>query len=77
MEFEKIIPECEHSPVGAVIKNKQFINYLTKSINYIYGVKGTELTFPGPQPVSIERKDFTKLHQYIYFTSVKLDGVRF
>jgi hypothetical protein len=77
MEFEKIIQECDNSPIGAVIKNKQFINYLTKSINFIYGVKGTELTFPGPQPVSIERKDFTKLQQYKYYVSLKLDGVRF
>lgn len=77
MDLESIILNVKNSPMGMPIKNKQFINYLTKSINFNYLVKGHDLTFPAPQPVSIEKKDFTKLKQYKYYTSIKLDGVRF
>lgn len=78
MEFENLIFNHKNSPVGTLIKNKQFINYLTRSINFYYSVKGNnDLTFPAPQPVSIEKKDFEKLQKYKYYTSVKLDGVRF
>lgn len=77
MNLESILPDIDNSPEGVLIKNKQFITYLTKNINLNYGVKGSELTFPAPQPVSIEKKDFSKLEQYIYNISLKLDGVRF
>tara|TARA_B100001093_G_scaffold439719_1_gene439829 strand:+ start:316 stop:1341 length:1026 start_codon:yes stop_codon:yes gene_type:complete len=77
MDLENIILDVSNSPKGYLIKNKQFINYLTKSINIIYGVRGKELIYPAPQPVSIETKDFSKLKQYKYYTSLKLDGIRF
>lgn len=76
-EFENIILEVNNSPKGQLIKNKSFISYLIKTINMHYGVKGNENTFPAPQPVSIEKKDFLKLKDYKYFTSLKLDGYRF
>lgn len=77
MDFESIILNVKNSPIGRLIKNKNFIDYLTKNINYNYNVKSKDLTFPAPQPVSIEKKDFTKLKQYEYYISLKLDGVRF
>lgn len=77
MDLESIILNVNNSPMGTPIQNKPFINYLTKNINFNYGVKGNDLTFPAPQPVSIEKKDFIKLKQYKYYTSLKLDGVRF
>ena len=77
MNLESILPNVKNSPLCSPIKNKQFITYLTKNINFNYGVKGSELTFPAPQPVSIEKKDFSKLEQYLYSVSLKLDGVRF
>ena len=77
MEFENIIFNVDNSPKGSLIKNKQFINYLIRNINLCYTVKGNELVFPAPQPVSIENKDFVKLEKYKYYTSIKLDGVRF
>jgi hypothetical protein len=77
MDLESIISNVNNSPMGIPVKNKQFVKYLTKIINLNYNVKGHELTFPAPQPVSIEKKDFAKLKQYKYFTSLKLDGVRF
>lgn len=77
MELECIVSHDENPLMGYPITNKHFITYLTKNINYNYSVKGQNLTFPAPQPVSIEKKDFTKLKQYKYYTSLKLDGVRF
>jgi len=77
MELENIIQNIENSPKGYLIKNKQFINYLTKTINFCYQIKGNDLTFPAPQPVSLERKDFEKLQKYQYSVSLKLDGIRF
>lgn len=77
MELENIIPNIENSPKGYLIKNKQFINYLIKTINLHYQIKGNDLTFPAPQPVSLERKDFEKLQKYQYSVSLKLDGIRF
>ena len=77
MELESIIPNIKNSPKGFLIKNKSFINYLTKTINLNYQIKGNDLTFPAPQPVSLERKDFEKLQKYQYSVSVKLDGIRF
>lgn len=58
------------------ITNKQFINYLTKTINFNYNIK-SNVNFPAPQPVSIEKKDFEKLKKYEYNVSLKLDGTRF
>ena len=77
MEFENIIFNANNSPKGILIKNKPFINYLIKSININYLVRGNDLQFPAPQPVSIEKKDFIKLEKFKYYTSLKLDGVRF
>ena len=77
MEFENIISNNDKSPKCTSIKNKQFINYLIKSININYNVKGNDLVFPAPQPVSIEKKDFVKLENYKYGVSLKLDGIRF
>lgn len=76
-EFENIILDVDYSPKGQLIKNKSFILYLTRTINLHYCVKSNEGIFPGPQPVSIEKKDFSKLKDYKYFTSLKLDGYRF
>jgi hypothetical protein len=77
MELENIIQNDENSPKGYLIKNKQFINYLTKTINLSYQIRGNDLTFPAPQPVSLERKDYEKLQKYQYSVSLKLDGIRF
>lgn len=77
MELESIILDVSNSPKGEQINNKNFITYLTKSINFLYSIKGNDLTFPAPQPASIEKKNFNKLKQYKYYTSLKLDGVRF
>ena len=73
MELTYIIPE---GPKGFLIQNKQFLNYLTKSINYNYSLKGDSV-FPAPQPVSIEKKDFSKFTSYKYTVALKLDGTRF
>lgn len=73
MELTNIVP---NGPFGQPITNKQFINYLTKTINYNYNLRQHNV-FPAPQPVSIEKKDFEKLSKYEYNVSLKLDGTRF
>jgi hypothetical protein len=60
-----------------LITNKNFINYLSKTILYYWNFKGRDPQFPGAQPVSIERKDFEKLKKYPYYVGVKNDGVRY
>jgi len=77
MNFEPLISNVSNSPYGAVIKNKQFMNYLTRIIAHHYNVKGNEPLFPAPQPVSMEKKDFEKLEKYEYTVSLKMDGTRF
>ena len=77
MELISIIKDIENSPKGYLLRNKQFISYLTKNINFNYSMRGQDLIFPAPQPVSIEKKDFVKLNQYKYSVSLKLDGFRF
>lgn len=71
--YQPIIP---NGPLGVQITNKQFINFLTKSINLIYDIKSNE-NFPAPLPVSIEKKNFEKLEKFEYNISLKLDGTRF
>lgn len=73
MDLINIIP---NGPFGTLITNKQFINFLTKTINFNYNLKQYNI-FPAPQPVSIEKKDFEKLSKYDYNVSSKLDGTRF
>ena len=73
MEFTNIIP---NGPYGQLIKNKPFISFLTRTINMAYNIKGDN-SYPAPQPVSIEKKDFEKLKNYQYNVTLKLDGTRF
>ena len=60
MEEINIIKDLDNSPVGYLLKNKPFITFLLKNINFYYLIKGNDLIFPAPQPVSIEKKDFAK-----------------
>ena len=48
----------QNETFGVQIKDKNFINYLTKFILINYNVRNNENVFPAPQPVSIEKKDF-------------------
>ena len=73
MEFTNIIP---NGPYGQLIKNKPFISFLTRTINMAYNIKGDN-SYPAPQPVSIEKKDFEKLKNFQYNVTLKLDGTRF
>lgn len=71
--YQPVIP---NGPLGVQITNKQFISYLTKSINFLYDIKAAD-NFPAPLPVSIEKKNFEKLEKFEYNVSLKLDGTRF
>lgn len=74
MEYINIVP---NGPSAIPVNNKQFIQYLTKTINYAYNIRNNNNTFPAPQPVSIERKNFDKFKTYEYNVTLKLDGTRF
>ena len=63
--------------IGTLIKNKNFSLFLLKSINNAWGINHSDNIFPGPQPVSIEKKDFEKLEKFTYYTSVKNNGTRY
>lgn len=63
-------------PSAIKITNPNFISYLTRNILYHWNYRG-DPQFPGPQPVSIERKDFQRLKTYEYFVGVKNDGIRY
>ena len=63
---------------GKLITDDQMIKYIIKQINYNYYYKERGLdTYPAPQPVSIEKKDFVKFKNYEYNIGLKLDGVRY
>jgi hypothetical protein len=75
MEVVNITPT---GPLGKPIKNKNFSNFLLKNILQIWNAqKCSDSQFPGPQPVSIEKKDFEKLKKYTYHVSIKTNGIRF
>ena len=50
--------ELQTITFGTQIKDKNFVNYLTRFILINYNVRNGENLFPAPQPVSIEKKRF-------------------
>ena len=73
MDPINIVP---NGPSCIPVTNKAFTSHLLRTINYAYSIKN-ESTFPGPQPVSIEKKDLEKFNKYEYNITLKLDGTRF
>jgi len=71
--YQPVVP---NGPLGVQITNKQFLSYLTKSINLLYDIRATD-NFPAPLPVSIEKKNFEKFEKFEYNILLKLDGTRF
>ena len=61
------------------VQNHQFIKYdipdTFQKINKLWNVEKNE--FPGPQPISIERKHFTNLKNKKYMSGIKNDGERY
>lgn len=50
---------------------------LMRQVRVWWGLGPNTTHFPGPQPVSIERKDLRKLREENYWVCVKSDGLRF
>ena len=50
---------------------------LMRQIRIWWGLSPGSKYFPGPQPVSVERKDFQTLRNENYWVSYKSDGVRY
>ncbi len=60
-----------------LIENGTIITRLKKYIYNVWHVPKDVNIFPGPLPVSLERKDFHKLKTYPYLVTAKTDGVRY
>jgi len=65
------LADKENGPKAEKIKNDNIINFILENWNL------TEVTFPGPQPVSLERKDLEQVKTKDYLVCVKSDGMRF
>lgn len=76
------LASSEHGPIAYKVENPQVYSNLKKSIlsyweNTGRSRSGKSQHFPGPQPVSLERRDLFKIQRFPYFVSLKTDGMRF
>jgi hypothetical protein len=72
MEWTTFVGSSTWRLTDTVIKDR-----IMKQIRVWWNVSPNSRYFPGPQPVSIERKDFETLKYNNYWVSYKSDGVRF
>ena len=66
----------ESSPVTDKVTNPSLIRELKICVLSFWPERKNDF-FPGPLPVSLERKNFYKLKQFPYLVCVKSDGLRF
>ena len=80
VEWETVDSKLCNEPGGPVIKEIKDSKVLTILKKWIVAnwtnVKDPE-NFPGPQPVSMERKDLIKFSKYPYAVCEKTDGMRY
>ena len=75
MNYEQVNHKFIDKPIYKLV-NPDTIQLLQKKI--LQKWKPTKKkTFPGPQPVSLERKDFKMMKEQQYIACAKLDGERF
>ena len=72
--------ECEKSTINDItvktILNEEEREAIVSQLNALWGSKKPDM-FPGPQPISIERKHFSEFRKDSYHVGRKTDGERF
>lgn len=70
------LANTENGPVATPVTNQGVLGTL-RGIVLGYWPKRKNDFFPGPQPVSLERRDLFKLRKFPYLVCVKSNGMRF
>jgi mRNA guanylyltransferase len=77
MEHRKIrLANKETGPESIRVVDENLLDML-KNVVLEYWPSRRSDFFPGPQPVSLERRDLSKLTEFDYLVCVKSDGMRF
>ena len=76
-ENVKLVFNDDRSPTGVRVDDVHFKRFLTRFVLDFWPDRHNDFQFPGPLPVSIERKDLYKIKKFPYVVSNKTDGVRF
>ncbi|MGK0326486.1 MAG: hypothetical protein ACJA1D_001839 [Polaribacter sp.] len=75
-DYKEILLEGIENKVLKITSEKA-INFLRQKVCSFWEESINDILFPGPQPVSIERKDFYTLKNNNYVVCAKLDGERY
>ncbi len=67
----------ERGPTSVKITNSHVLTFCQRLVNSFWKDRKNPQTFPGPQPVSLEKRDLPKLSRYPYVCSEKTNGMRF
>ncbi len=67
----------DRGPTSVKITNSHVVTFCQRLVNSFWKDRKNPQTFPGPQPVSLEKRDLPKLSRYPYVCSEKTNGMRF
>jgi len=67
----------ETGPIAYKVNDEGLLDTLKKIILSHWQITDGKYFFPAPQPVSLERRDFSKLIDFEYLVCAKSDGMRF
>jgi hypothetical protein len=77
VEFVKCKHKFLDKPIHRIIENSRLEIELRKQIRRIFHEKNNESSFPGAQPISLEKKNIRTIKNSDYLAGAKLDGERF